>query len=142
MSPPPLDRPVLLAGGDVLLPETYRRLAGELVVAALRAQPGVMVPTDAAAATRAHAIRELLQTLTASVAATDDGNAEAVAGEDRPSSPAPISVKATAELLQVTPRRVTQLLTSGDIDGQKLGRTWLVDLHSVQQHLETRSHRG
>jgi len=44
-----------------------------------------------------------------------------------------LGVVAAAEQLEVSPRRVRQLLASGDLPGQRVGRSWVIDRADVQE---------
>jgi excisionase family DNA binding protein len=52
------------------------------------------------------------------------------------------SVAAVAERLGVTPRRVRQLLSAGEIVGERLGRDWVIDGDQLERHLSTRRPAG
>lgn len=45
-----------------------------------------------------------------------------------------VGVAEAAERLEVSPRRVRQLLTSGDLSGQRVGRSWIIERADVEEH--------
>lgn len=47
-----------------------------------------------------------------------------------------LSVKDVALKLRMTPQRVRQLLSTGDLLGQRVGTTWVVDRTSVKEYLQ------
>lgn len=52
------------------------------------------------------------------------------------SNPSPLlSVKDVALKLRMSPQRVRQLLASRDLEGQQVGKTWVVDPNSVRRYL-------
>lgn len=64
--------------------------------------------------------------------ASDLGTSEPSPSEPAAPLPHEISVCAAAAVLQVSDRRVRQLLAAGDLDGRKDGWSWLVDRSSVE----------
>ena len=53
-----------------------------------------------------------------------------------------ISTAEAADLLGVTPQRITQLIRNGQLDGTMIGGRWLVDRASVEARRSTTSSRG
>ncbi|BCJ65129.1 hypothetical protein GCM10009779_64360 [Polymorphospora rubra] len=49
-----------------------------------------------------------------------------------------ITTEAAAELLNVSPNRVRQLLRRRDLQGRKIGRTWVVDLADARRQRDQR----
>lgn len=64
-------------------------------------------------------------------ASTEMGGGSGVSGE--------MTTQEAAEMLRMTPRRVSQLLTAGALKGRKVGRSWLVDRESVLTLRDVRS---
>ena len=50
----------------------------------------------------------------------------------------PLSVAAVAERLAVSPRRVRQLLSVGEVVGERLGRDWVIDGDRIERHASSR----
>lgn len=116
---------VVLAGVlDATLPERLARL-NRLV------EMGRLPPHKITEVRRAHAaIRLAAQQW--SDAAADDNTAEQVTAAPRDSIPSEIDTTTAADLLRVTPNRVRQLVRSGQINGRRIGRAWLVDRKDVE----------
>jgi len=79
-----------------------------------------------------------------------DGSAEAAVAEIAPrsgmrhgdSSAAVVSTGAAAGMLDVSERRVRQLLAGGLLAGQRIGRQWLVERDSVEAYKADRGLTG
>lgn len=73
-------------------------------------------------------------------AATADGPAPVVAADGRRSSDVPsecvVTVATAAGLLGRSDRTVLRWLQDGRLKGERLGRVWVVDSRSIDEHLE------
>lgn len=53
-----------------------------------------------------------------------------------------LGVVESAEKLGVSPRRIRQLIDAGALDALRIGRSWLVEVASVEERSRSRSHSG
>lgn len=118
---------------SVLAPLLDEHLPDRLVRLSLLVEKGRLDPEWLSEVNRAYAaIREAARVwrdVPAAVAATADQVTAAARDFDQ----GEISTEAAADLLNVTPNRVRQLLRTGVINGRHVGRTWFVDLDDVKE---------
>ncbi len=58
--------------------------------------------------------------------------------EPLPDPAGPLSTRATAMALGVSPRRVRQLASSGGLPARRIGRTWVIDPEGITHNGRTR----
>lgn len=127
----------MVAGDVALLPAAACRKLLPILQAAARTAHESGRRLDALDFATLRVVRDVAATRPAS----DIGSAEAVDGDVSASSTHErITVNDAATRLGVTPRRVTQLLAADRLTGYRSrpGAAWLVDLDSVDHHLEQR----
>lgn len=130
-----------LPAGCVVLDAPTARLVAEFLEIVAQHRPHLWTARDDAGIERVRRLRDLSAACATSATASDIGRAEAVNPSHRAGSASVIvSVQEAALVLQLTPRRVTDLLTLGILSGEQdaPGRPWRIDLDSVHELDQTR----
>ena len=132
-----------LSGGELLIHGDAARLLSELVEIAVRAKPDLWVGGDPVAQIRVQLIRDLAYLTPVSQDVSHVRSNETVGDDGRSSwvtAPHSTSVREAAEAMNITPRRVQQLLERGELDGDRDGPgcPWRVHLTSLHAYLDRR----
>lgn len=142
---PGIDRPVRLAGGELLLDPDTIPVIRALIEHALATRRSLWTARNPDQARRVARLRALTQAAYADVSAT--ATAQPANGHDpAQSSPrsmtAMMTVQEAAGMLNVSPQRVRQLLGSGRLAGRQTapGSPWHVDPDSVHAYRQERDH--